>query len=226
MASTETAIPPRPRRWLSETRRAVASTIAGTVGTAIVVTVWILFVPEDAGLAIPLGTVVAWTILVATHAVLTARAFTGLSGAALDAGLSASGARRRSATALPSWSVQVSVLALLVVVAIAVVPGWRDHPLLLIGALAMVGAAWADMVVSFALHYAAIDDGRFEFADDDERGFGDYVYAAIAVQATGALPDIAARTRGLRRQLSVHKVLAFVFNTVIVAIVVALLLRG
>lgn len=211
-------------KWWPETRRVLVSTLVSVVGTAVSVTSWVLFVPADASLAVPLGTVVAWTLLVACHAALTGWAFGGLAGADLDQALTAANPRRDPERLWPSWSVQVSLLALVVVAALVIVPEWRGHAVMMASALLMVSASWADMVLSFAVHYAAIDGGRIVFPDDDERGFGDYVYASIAVQATGAVSDFAVRTRSMRRQVALHKVLAFVFNTVIVAVAIAFLL--
>lgn len=216
------------RSWLwPEVRRAVVATVLATVASALAVSIWIFFHPEDVGLALPLGTVVAWATLVGSHAILTAAAFSGLDGDTLDTALSVTGLRRSSAPLRPPWPAQVSIMAFIVVAGLVLVPAWREHSFLLICALIMVCATWADMVVSSAVHYAAIDGGELEFpGEETERSFADYVYFAVAMQATFAVTDVAARTRAMRRQLSLHTVVAFVFNTVILAVIVALLIGG
>lgn len=209
--------------WWPESRRATVSAVIGTVVTLVVATTWAATQPDGRNVVAPLGTVMTWALLVGVHAVLTVRGFGGLRGAQLEEALAASGAARDAERLRPSWSVQVSAMALVVVALLVAVPSWREHPVLLVLALVMVMASWADMVVAFALHYAAIDDGGFAFPGEEERCFSDYVYLALTVQATFGLPDVDARTSALRRQLALHTLLAFVFNTVILAVVVTLL---
>ena len=51
---------------------------------------------------------------------------------------------------------------------------------------------------------------------------GDYLYFAIAVQSTFGTTDVNVTTRDIRRTVMVHNCLAFVFNSVIIALIVSL----
>ena len=219
---------PRGAKLWSESRRALISTLVGSIITVVAVTLWRGFNDVDGSLVFALGTMLTWAIFVAVHAFLTWYAFRGLTGEQLETALQHTGFERSADRVRPSWSIQVSAMALVAVALLVAVPSLREHQLLLGTALAMVVACWADMVISFALHYATIDDGGFDFPSrtegQDERTFGDYLYLAVTVQATFGPPDVAVTTSALRRQLSVHTVLAFLFNTVNLAVIVTLML--
>lgn len=199
------------------------SALVGAGTTVVVAVVWAIAVPQGRDVLGPLGTVLTWALLVGLHALLTWRAFGGLSGPRLQEALDDSGAQREATSLRPSWSVQVSAMALVVVTLLVLLPWWREHAVVLTLALVMVAASWLDMVVSFALHYAAIDRGDLDFPGDESRTFSDYLYLAVTVQATFGLPDVSALTSAMRRQLTLHTVLAFLFNTVILAVVITLL---
>ena len=111
----------------SEARRSWVSALVGSGLTVVIVTAWVLIHPGDSAVAGPLGTVLTWAILVSVHAFLTLRAFGGLSGDDLETAVDASGLVRQANRIRPSWSVQVSSMALVVVALLVVVPAWRDH---------------------------------------------------------------------------------------------------
>ena len=91
--------------------------------------------------------------------------------------------------------------------------------------------SWINVVVMYAVHYARLDltGGRrsFTFPDDDaERSFADYVYLAVGAQATFGVTDVSTATSQARRLLTGHSLIAFLFNTVIIALVVSLLVAN
>lgn len=220
---SSSAVPRSRSLWWPEGRRAWVSAVFGTATTLIVATIWAATQPEGRDVVGALGVVLTWALLVGSHAILTFRAFNGLSGEQLEEAIEASSSSRDVERTRPSWSVQVSSMALIVVALLLLLPSWRAEPGLVVLALVMVAASWADMVISFALHYAAVDGGSLDFPGDEPRTFSDYLYLAVTVQATFGLPDVAARTSAIRRHLSVHTLVSFVFNTVILAVVVTLL---
>lgn len=181
----------------------------------------------------------AWGAFVLVHAALTAFAFEGLeeddlSEAIRYARRDRTGALpRRTASQLlagsgdgPSWSVQMSVVALLVVVALALSPQLQGNPLLTGLGLVLVAGCWLDVMTMYALHYARLDSsaGGLEFSGDDPKCFTDYVHLAVGVQTLGTA-DTRVTTRSMRRQVSLHSLLAFAFNTVIIVMIVSLILR-
>ena len=65
-----------------------------------------------------------------------------------------------------------------------------------------------------------------DFPGSEEPSFTDYLYMSIAVQTTFGTTDVDVQTRVMRRVVLRHCVLAFGFNTVIVAILISHLLSG
>lgn len=184
--------------------------------------------------------VVTWAVFALVHAFLTYRAHRWLGPAELRRAVIRAavpevtsrglrGAWRRFANAgreAPSWSVQLSVVALLVVATILVTPSLRNSQTLLFFALGMVAASWINVVVMYAVHYAGREqrDGGLEFPGEGPRTFSDYLYFALAVQTTFGTTDVTVTSSQFRRTVTAHAALAFVFNTVIVAMVISLLL--
>ena len=251
-ADSSNAVPPpdeaQPRRWLlSETRRATVSAVTAALVTFAVEFVWLFREPSLRAHGWAVGCVLAWGFFAAIHSVLTHRAYRDASVAEFRADGVAEVPPVRPATRwarvwsrlrqwwrgwwvmgndAPSWSVQVSVLALIVVALIIVTPALRSSQGLLVAALAMVAASWANVAVMYAVHYARIDarTGGLGFPGDEPRAFVDYLYLALAVQTTFGTTDVEIRTRQLRRTAIGHGALAFVFNSVIIAMIISLLL--
>ncbi|QOR69940.1 DUF1345 domain-containing protein [Ruania alkalisoli] len=230
------------RQWvLPEARRSVVSTVVAVLATAIIGSLWLIRDPGLQEHAAAVAAVVAWTIFTFVHLVLTRVAYGRLAEADLRvalvrddrAGQDSRWLRLRHQlwdrwwrTDAPSWSVQVSVLALVVVAMIIAVPALRESQPLLMCALAMVAGSWANVVVMYAVHYARLDLrlAGLEFAGSDPRVFSDYAYLALTIQATFATSDVVVTTAAMRRTVMVQTGLAFVFNTVIIALIVSLLL--
>lgn len=220
--------------WRSLLSGAGALLVGGAVGLGI-----FLASPALRDVLVWTTVLAGWAAFVLLHAALTGFAFDGLEEDALAAAIrrarrDRTGALpRRTASHLlagsgdgPSWSVQMSVVALLVVVALALSPQLQGNPLLTGLGLLLVAGCWLDVMIMYALHYARLDssDGGLEFAGDDPKCFADYVHLAIGVQTLGTA-DTRVTTRSMRRQVSLHSLLAFAFNTVIIVMIVSLILR-
>lgn len=95
-------------------------------------------------------------------------------------------------------------------------------------AIATVITAWVFMQVMFAQHYAheyheAIVLGRpggLDFPGDEVPDYGDFLYFALVIGACGQTADVSFTSRALRRIGTVHCLLAFVFNTTLVALTI------
>lgn len=95
-------------------------------------------------------------------------------------------------------------------------------------AIATVLSAWAFMQVSFALHYAheyhkAVLSGRhggLDFPGDETPDYGDFLYFSCVIGTSGQTADVSFTSRALRRTGTVHCVLAFLFNTTLVALTI------
>lgn len=225
----------------AERRRTVISVVAASVISFIGTTALVFLQPHLSGLACLLAcglawTGLAWTGLAGLHAFLTWRVHLDLEAPQLWSQLAVRAGSRGGAQA-PAWSIQLSVLALLVVGAIVVVPGLRAEPVLLTIGLAIVVASWLNVAVTYAVHYAQLDaldpsSPQFAFPGSQDRAFSDYLYLACGIQtylacgiqATFGTPGVDVLTRSARRTVTAHSLLAFVFSSVIVVIVVSLLL--
>lgn len=89
-------------------------------------------------------------------------------------------------------------------------------------------SAWAFIHVMFALHYAgeyyAPGPGGvragLRFPDEDDPSWGEFVYQAFVIGCACATADVNATSKPMRRACLVHGVVAFFFNTIILALTI------
>ncbi|MFG2654193.1 DUF1345 domain-containing protein [Streptomyces sp. NPDC048425] len=90
-------------------------------------------------------------------------------------------------------------------------------------ALTLVAVAWICVAVSFAVAFQAdnlVEDARaLDFPGEEPPIWGDYVYFAFSVMTTFGTTDVTV----MRRTVTANSCIAFVFNTVTVASLVAAL---
>jgi len=114
----------------------------------------------------------------------------------------------------------------------------RDgHGLLRIARIALafvtVVASWLMVQMIFALHYAHEyygvdeDDGArdaegIDFPGNTSPDYWDFIYFAIVIGVACATADADFTSKGLRRLGTVHSLVAFAFNTIIVALTINL----
>lgn len=96
-------------------------------------------------------------------------------------------------------------------------------------AVVLVVAAWLTVALTYSVAYLCLDarsrHRMLAFPGEGERSWTDYLYFAIIVNTTFAGSDVAVLHPRMRRTVAVHGVVAFVFNTVVLAAVVSVLLR-
>jgi uncharacterized membrane protein len=93
---------------------------------------------------------------------------------------------------------------------------------------ATVLSSWAFIQVMFALHYAhdyyaAIGHRRppgLRFPDEEHPNYGDFFYFAAIIGTSGQTADVAFSSKPMRRVGSVHCILAYLFNTVVLALLI------
>ena len=91
-----------------------------------------------------------------------------------------------------------------------------------------VVSSWAFIQVMFTLHYAhdyyaELCHGRkpgLEFPDDDDPDYGDFFYFAAVIGTSGQTADISFVSKPLRRVGSLHCILAYLFNTTVLALLI------
>lgn len=92
-------------------------------------------------------------------------------------------------------------------------------------ALLTVVASWISNVASFALQYAREDaeteQRGFRFPDQADPEWSDYVYTAVLVSTSLSTADVAVVTKNRRKLVVINTVIAFAFNTVIIAMLIA-----
>lgn len=90
--------------------------------------------------------------------------------------------------------------------------------------------SWLVTQVVFTFHYAhefyRPDDtaekrsGGLEFPQDDHPDYWDFFYFATSIGAASQTSDIAIRTKALRRLVTLHAIISFVFNTAVLALAI------
>lgn len=91
-----------------------------------------------------------------------------------------------------------------------------------------VVSSWAFTQLMFALHYAHEfylaqqrgQAGGLLFPDTNQPGYLDFVYAAAIIGTSAQTADVSFNSAAMRRVGLVHSVLAFLFNTTLLALTV------
>jgi uncharacterized membrane protein len=91
-----------------------------------------------------------------------------------------------------------------------------------------VVSSWAFIQIMFAQHYAhdyygALCEGKLpglQFPEEDHPDYGDFFYAAAIIGTSGQTADVAFTTKPMRRLGSLHCILAYLFNTTVLALLV------
>jgi len=108
-------------------------------------------------------------------------------------------------------------------------PGGEWRLLLAAGTVIL---SWLFVQVVFAMHYAHVyylaetvrsdHKGGLEFGDDAESDYWDFMHFAIVMGATAQTADIIIRSKEMRRVGTLHTLVAFGFNTAILATMINL----
>ena len=91
-----------------------------------------------------------------------------------------------------------------------------------------VVSSWTFTQVMFTIHYAhdyyaAVSHGRpagLAFPDDDRPDYGDFFYFAAVIGTSGQTADVSFVTKPMRRIGSLHCILAYLFNTTVLALLI------
>jgi uncharacterized membrane protein len=128
----------------------------------------------------------------------------------------------------PTISVQWSGLAIVSVVVLALSPDLLRQPLVIALSAAVVTTSWLVTIVSYAVHYARVTAtvGGLTFPGARSVVFWDCVYLATQVQTTFSSSDVGIETTLTRKIVTGHTLVAFAFNTVIIALLIAVLFLG
>lgn len=169
-----------------------------------------------------------WLVSAIVHAAWTHLAFGWWRGEELRAFAEATTAatpqerliERIMLTDAVSTTVAAAVAGLVAVAALVLVPEFRGDPIVVASAFALITGSWLLLVSGFAVTYLrswALEDGIVIPGGGPER-YTDFVYVSIQVATTFATSDAETRTAGARNWVSLNSVLAFFFNTVVIAL--------
>jgi uncharacterized membrane protein len=95
-------------------------------------------------------------------------------------------------------------------------------------AIATVCSSWLLLPVEFGIAYASLYHGEgkaahgLEFPGDDDGppDYGDFLYFSLTVAATSQTSDVVVSSRAMRRLVLVQALLAFIFNTGVLALTI------
>ncbi len=96
----------------------------------------------------------------------------------------------------------------------------RDPTELALGAATLV-LSWFFVHTVFAFHYAHLyynEPKSLQFPGTKEPCYGEFMYFALVVGMTAQVSDVATGTAEMRRVVMTHGVIAFFFNTAILAL--------
>ncbi|HJG46389.1 DUF1345 domain-containing protein [Corynebacterium variabile] len=226
----------------------VASLVAVVVAVASALCWFRFLTPPEAEESLPGVTVpvicfllVYWPVYVALYLTWSWRVYSSLDAAGLQSTavsdlrrnrgwLGSLSGVRRGGTDLTTTAATAAVL---VTIVIALTPGIRENTAVIILILVTVVASWAMMVHGFALDYmratlsqAPDETPHLEFRSTREPTFSDFVTVAVMVSTMGVGSPAEVTTTAMWRRMRMNTVLAFFFNTVIVAMMVSLVFGG
>jgi uncharacterized membrane protein len=112
------------------------------------------------------------------------------------------------------------------VASVLVSGGLKGRPVAMAAVLAAVLASWATNQTMFALRYARMyytaPVGGISFHQDEPPRYTDFTYIAVTVGMSFAISDTDLTSPQFRRTAQVHALLAYMFGTVIFALLVNL----
>ena len=105
--------------------------------------------------------------------------------------------------------------------------GWQRTAHVTLAGLTVV-SSWAFIQIMFTLHYAheyyaAVCHGHprvLQFSGEEEPEYSDFFYFAAVIGTSGQTADVAFASRHMRRIGSVHCILAYLFNTTVLALLI------
>jgi uncharacterized membrane protein len=107
-------------------------------------------------------------------------------------------------------------------------PHWLNS-VIGVGAIAV---SWIMVHTSFAFRYAHLyygDDNKqfakhargLTFPDDEAPDYFDFAYFSFVIGMTFQVSDVVITSKGVRRLVLLHSLIAFVFNTVVIALTIS-----
>ncbi len=134
--------------------------------------------------------------------------------------------QRRRGTGEVAQALGSAFVSLAIVVMLLSSDQLRGDLLLSAAALAGVACSWMLILVSFAVRYLrewALGRLHYDFGDEPPV-FSDMVFLSLQMSTAYNLANTQLRSAALRRVATAHNLMAFVFNTVILALLISVAL--
>ncbi len=222
----------RPTAWRRRLLGPLASrpTLTAAFGIGVAAALALALIPNP--LAPSTRAILAWDGAALFYIVAVTRSMAGSDGADLRRRAAEQDEGQRAILGVVLASAATSLLAIAVELSLAKaahgpVKGW--HVAI---AFATVAVSWFMVQLMFALHYAHTyfgfqDDedglvGGLKFPDDDEPDYGDFVHFAVVIGVAAQTADVSFTSKRMRRIGTVHSVVAFTFNTIVLALTINL----
>jgi uncharacterized membrane protein len=218
-----------PRRWyhprgIARSIRLRPRVLAGTLaGLAVLVVL-------PASFKGPVRDALAWNVGGVVYLALSMRLMLKIDAATIKA---------RAARADESGYVILGMVVIAMMASFAAISGlaseakaatWTIKLMYLGLAATTVVIAWTVTQVVFAIHYAhlnysgPIDDGPVRpglaFPGDDTPDYWDFLYFSTSIGATSQTSDVSIRSKTMRRLVTIHSVVSFFFNTMVLAVTI------
>ena len=128
-------------------------------------------------------------------------------------------------------TISAAGLAVIVTVLIAQRPEFRTDGIYVVAALVTVASSWVLLVFSFAQSYLRLgsegdEQTHLRFHFPETARFGDYLTLAALLSTMAATVPADITSRGAWRLVRTNVVIAFAFNSVIIAMMVSLVFGG
>jgi uncharacterized membrane protein len=205
--------------------------LAAPVAAALVASLGLVY---DRGLDVLTDAFLCWDLFGLAYAGLTLRVFRGASNQRLRSLVEARPLSRwakimSGGSDGPGFSVQFAAIALAAAALLPQLDSFAPSPeeaALLTGLIVLaVVMALVVVTLSYAVHYARLDTAQtgLAFPGGQPPGFTEYLYFSASIATTFGTTDVEVTSQRIRRTVTGHSVLTFVFNSVIIALLVSAL---
>lgn len=128
---------------------------------------------------------------------------------------------------LPIYVAMIALVATIIVLPRLENLGPHPSVVLAICVVAIL-TCWVVLHASFALVYVGLyaADNGLRFPGGEEPHMSDFIYLATAIGTSYSTPDVTVVSREVRRKITTHSMVSFVFNTLILASAVALVVAS
>lgn len=229
LAQTTTSVP----AMVSDVTRNLTSLAVAVAFTLVTFFAYNAFRPLTLSIAtVALTSFVFWLFYSLSYLVLTQFTFARATADELVRWMAATTPRRRAqriAASLsgggPPANAHWSVLAIIAVAAVWLTPGLLDSVTANVLAFLVVGSSWIVTVYAYAVHYARLDAASpsLAFPGDAKPVFADYFYLSAQVATTFSSSDVTILTTVGRRVVTGQTLIAFVFSTFVIAMLLAVI---